>query len=98
MAEVLVLEFAHPDAVDFYQSVNQELGLGGPGDPSGWPGAMGCHVAGHAGGNLIVVEVWDSKAAQEEFMEKRLGPALQKVNAPAPTRIEWFSVMGDMHR
>ena len=55
---------------------------------------MGCHVAGHAGGNLIVVEVWDSKAAQEEFMEKRLGPALQKANAPAPTRIEWFSVMG----
>jgi hypothetical protein len=98
MAELLVLEFSHPNAAELYRSVNQELGLGGPGDSSGWPGAMGCHVAGNSGDNLIVVEVWDSKAAQEEFMEKLLGPALQKAQAPAPTRVEWWSLLGDMHR
>ncbi len=98
MADLLVLEFAHSNAAEMYKSVNQELGLGGPGDPSGWPGAMGCHVAGQAGDSLIVVEVWDSKAAQEEFMQNELGPALQKANAPAPTRAEWFSMLGDMHR
>jgi hypothetical protein len=98
MADVLVFEFSHPSAAELYQSVNQELGLGGPGDSSGWPVAMGCHVAGNSGDRLIVVEVWDSKAAQEDFMEKVLGAALQKANAPAPTRAEWFSMLGDMHR
>jgi len=27
-------------------------------------------------------------------MNSRLGPALARANAPAPTRVEWFSVIG----
>jgi hypothetical protein len=96
VAELLLLEFSHPNAAELYQAVNQDLGIGDSG--AQWPGAMGCHVAGQSGDNLVVVEVWDSKAEQEEFMQNRLGPALQKANAPAPRRVEWLSLLGDMHR
>jgi quinol monooxygenase YgiN len=56
------------------------------------------HVAGEAGDKLIVVEVWESRAVQEEFMQSRLGPAFQEANVPQPTRVEWFTKAGEMHR
>ncbi len=31
-------------------------------------------------------------------MESTLGPALDEVNVPQPTRVEWFSHAGDAHR
>lgn len=49
------------------------------------------HVAGQSGDNLVVVEVWESQAAQGEFMAARLGPALGQANAPQPSRVEWFT-------
>lgn len=96
MPELLVLEFTAPEAVEIYRTVNRDLGLeSGDGD---WPAPMASHVAGESGDKLIVVEVWDSKEDQEEFMKSRLGPALQQANAPAPTRVEWFAHVGEMHR
>lgn len=96
MAEVVVLEFEAPDAVSIYNSVNKIL----TGDSDTWemPPGMISHVAGEAGDKLIVVEVWDSQADQQAFMESALGPALHEVNAPQPTRVEWFSHAGDEHR
>jgi hypothetical protein len=44
------------------------------------------------------MEVWESRAAQEQFMQSRLGPAFHEANVPQPTRVEWFSQAGEMHR
>jgi len=43
------------------------------------------------------VEVWESKAAHEEFMTQ-LGAAFEKASVPPPTRVEWFTPVGEMHR
>ena len=97
MAEVVVIEFASPGAVEIYRSVNHHLGWEGAPDAEHWPW-MPSHIAGEQGDKLIVVEVWESQAAQGEFMHSQLGPAFAAVSAPQPTRIEWFSCIGDMHQ
>jgi hypothetical protein len=98
MSEVVVIEFSAPGAANIYTEVNSILGWDGTPDPSQMPVGMISHVAGELGDKLIVLEVWQSKGAQEEFMQSQLGPALAKVNAPQPTRIEWFKTIGDVHR
>jgi hypothetical protein len=100
MAEVLVLEFDAPnaDAAELYQSVSRQLGVDPSTGSGDWPAPMSCHVAGVSGGKLIVVEVWESRAVQEEFMHSRLGPVMQELNAPQPTRVEWLTHAGEMHR
>ncbi len=97
MAEVIVIEFSAPDAVNLYHQVNKLLGWEGTPDPEHWPTGMLSHIAGESGDKLIVVEVWESQAAQEAFMESQLGPALAGVGAPQPARIEWFSGVADLH-
>lgn len=47
---------------------------------------------------MVVVEVWESQAAQEEFMHSQLGPAFAQAKVPNPTRVEWFSNVADVHR
>ena len=96
MAEVVVIEFEAPDAVSIYNSVNKILSGGA--DTWEMPPGLISHVGGEAGDKLIVVEVWESQADQQAFMESALGPALHEVNAPQPTRVEWFSHAGDAHR
>ena len=98
MTDVLVLEFTAPQAVEIYRSVNRLLGLDASSGLGDWPAPLLSHVAGESGDKLIVVEVWESKAAQEEFMQSRLGPAFQKADVPQPTRVEWFINAGEMHR
>ena len=49
------------------------------------------------GDKLIVVEVWESQAAQGEFMNSKLAPALAATGAPQPARIEWFDSVMDVH-
>jgi hypothetical protein len=97
MAEVVVIEFAAPNAVEIYNNVNRELGWDGAPDSSAWPAGLLSHVAGHKGDKLIVVEVWESQAAQGEFMSSKLGPAFAAVAAPQPARIEWFDSVMDIH-
>jgi len=98
MADVVVIEFTELQAVEIYRSVNHILGLNGSSDPGDWPGPMLSHVAGESGDKLVVVEVWKSKADQEEFMKSQLGPAFEKANVSQPTRVEWFRQAGEMHR
>lgn len=95
MEQVIVLEFASPEAVELYNSVNAILA----GDSGDWqlPHGMISHLAGEAGDKLIVVELWESQAHQQAFMENTLGPALHQANVPAPTRVEWFNHAGDRH-
>jgi hypothetical protein len=97
MADVVVIEFAAPNAVEIYNKTNKELGWDGVPDSAVWPTGMLSHVSGEKGDKLIVVEVWESQAAQGEFMSSKLGPALAAVGAPPPARIEWFDSVMDVH-
>ncbi len=97
MSEVIILEFAEGTA-DQYYAVNKVLGVNletGEGD---WPAGLHSHTAGFGGAGLVVVEVWESREVQASFMQARLGPALHEANVPPPTRAEWFSLAGEMHR
>lgn len=97
MAELLVLEFSAPDAVKIYTNVNRILGVDSSTGSGDWPEPLLHHVAGESGDKLIVVEVWESKADQEEFMG-RLGATFQEAHVPPPARVEWFNLAGQMHR
>jgi hypothetical protein len=97
MAEVVVIEFSTPNAVAIYNQVNKILGWEGIPSAEEWPEGMLSHIAGESGDKLIVVEVWESKAAQEEFMRSQLGPAFTEANVPPPARIEWFNNVTDAH-
>lgn len=55
-------------------------------------------VAGASGDTLVVVEAWESKAAQEQFMQSQFGPAFAETAVPQPTRIEWLNQIGGAHR
>lgn len=95
MSEVLVFEFSTPNAIELYKAVNQELGFQ---DEDKWPNAMISHVAAESGDKLVVLEVWESRTAQSEFMNSHLRPAFEKAKVPKPTRTEWFNQAGEMHR
>jgi hypothetical protein len=93
MAELLILEFEGIGEAE-YRRVNAALGVDvrtGAGD---WPPPLLCHSAAQHGNGLMVVEVWESREAQGEFMS-RLAPALQQggIDRP-PSRMEWFPLIG----
>ena len=96
MADVLVLEFIHPNgaAVDIYDAVNEQLGFDAAVASGQLPEGMISHTAGESGDRLIVVEVWESQAHQQAFMENELAPAFQRAGVPQPTRVEWFGHAG----
>jgi len=98
MADILVMEFDAPQAQEIYQSVSHHLGLDGAPEQVEWPAGMISHVAAESGNRLVVVEEWESQAAQDAFMQSRLGPAIEKASAPPPTRVEWLNQVGGMHR
>jgi hypothetical protein len=95
MSDALIPEFSGV-TVDQYNALNKILNLNpttGEGDsPTGLISHTG---ASGDGGAFQVLEVWDSQASQGSFMASRLGPALGQVGLPEPSRIEWFSVVGN---
>ncbi len=94
MAEAIILEFPGDPAL--YHRVNEILGIS-PQDGTGdWPDGLVSHVGASKDGGLVVFEVWESQAKQEAFMSGRLGAALAEASAPPPSRVEWFSVEGQM--
>ncbi len=93
MSEALILEFSGVTP-EQYREVNEILGLDPQTGDGDWPAAMTCHTGASGEGTFVVVEVWDSKQAQDDFMHSRLGPALAKAGVPEPTRAEWFAVEG----
>jgi hypothetical protein len=92
MSEVLILEFAEGTA-DHYAAVNKILGIDAATGAGDWPAPLESHTAASGGSGLVVFEVWESQAAQAQFMT-RLGPALQEAGVPAPTRMEWLTILG----
>lgn len=97
MADLLVLEFETPEAADLYRRVNGILGVDPDTGTGDWPPPLLTHIAGERDGHLVVVEVWESQARQQEFMESRLAPAFQEAKVPQPTRVEWFKHLGEKH-
>lgn len=88
MAELLILEF-EGRGVDDYHKVNGILGIDMSSDEGDWPKGLRTHIAGPTEKGLAVIEVWESKAEQEDFMHSRLGPALGQAGMPEPSRAEW---------
>jgi hypothetical protein len=96
MAEALILEF---DGVErrHYDAVNRQLGIDPASGEGDWPPGMIFHSGAGKPGGWVVFEVWESKDAQERFMQERLARALQEggVTAP-PTRVEWLELAAHM--
>ncbi len=95
MSEVLVLEFAGVTE-DHYQAVNKILQIDSSAGEGEWPTGLHSHVAGIQDDRLVVVEVWESQAAQADFMN-RLGPALGQAGVPQPVRMDWLALAGQYH-
>ena len=71
---------------DQYWAVNEKLGIGrdGKGD---YPPGLVTHLGGPTTNGWVVMEVWESKGAQEAFMGSRLGAALEAAGVPAPSQV-----------
>jgi hypothetical protein len=96
MAELLIIEFSAPSAVELYNKVNTILGVDPASGTGDWPSGILSHHAGGEGDSLIVVETWESRAAQEAFMRDRLGPAFGEAKVPEPVRVTWLPEVGKM--
>ena len=84
MAEVIIIEVECDPAL--YSKVNGALGLDPNTGTGDWPTGLLSHVGGGGDGTVVVVEVWDSRAQQEEWMASKLGPALGQAGVAPPTR------------
>jgi hypothetical protein len=91
MAEGLILEFAG-STLATYRAVSEKLGMDTTNPKADWPAGLRFHAAGSTGAGFLVFEVWDSRDAQDRFMQTRLGPALQAGGSPQPTRMEWITL------
>lgn len=94
MAEMLIIEFSAADAPMLYEQVNKVLGVDPQTGVGDWPPGMVHHVGGGEGDTLVVVESWESREAQEQFMHDRLGPAFAEAKVPQPRRVTWLPQLG----
>lgn len=92
MSDLLLLAF---DGLDesVYAKVNAELGIDAATGTGNWPAGLVTHLAGKADdGKFHVVEVWESRKAQEEFMHSRLGAALAGAGVTSQPSVTWAGV------
>lgn len=96
MAEVLVLRWDEGVSAKQYHEVDALLGIDAVAGTGDIPTGLIRHIAAiDDDGHFFVVESWDSKQAQEEFMTSRLGPALGQAALPEPTSVNWYSELGN---
>jgi hypothetical protein len=94
MAVGVILEFQGVDKAT-YDAVNDKLGINPNTGDGDWPEGIVSHAGGTTSdGGLIVIEVWEAKENQEQFMQSRLGPALGEVGVPEPVRVTWIDIIG----
>ena len=92
MAEALILEFDGVGRAE-YEAVNDALGIDLSGSGADWPDGLLFHAGAAKPGGWVVFEVWESRQAQERFMNEQLGAALHQGGVAAPpTRAEWLDV------
>lgn len=92
MPDALILEFEGTGRAE-YEAVSEVLGIDMGSGEGNWPPGLLVHTAGATENGWAVMEVWESREAQERFMNERLGPALQEggITGP-PSRAEWLDV------
>jgi hypothetical protein len=92
MAEALILEFEGVDR-EQYKAVNDRLGVDMDTGEGDWPDGFVFHAGAAKEGGWVVFEIWESRDAQQRFMDDRLGRALQEggVTSP-PSRVEWLDL------
>lgn len=92
MADALILEFDGYGREE-YAAVTDLLGIDMGSGEGDWPPGLLVHTAGATETGWVVFEVWESREAQERFMNERLGQALKEggVNDP-PSRAEWLDL------
>jgi hypothetical protein len=89
----LILQFAGRGLAD-YDRVNDLLEIDQKNNSGKWPPGLLCHAGGTAeDGNLVVMEVWESREAQGRFMQERLGPALQKGSITDAPTVTWVDLV-----
>ena len=95
MSYLIVLVFEGVSEADYWK-VNDSLGINrdGTGD---WPDGIKSHAAGPTPNGWLVVEKWESKAAQEAFMGSKLGAAIAAAGLPAPAQIIETNTVNDKH-
>lgn len=75
MAIGLVMQFPGLDARR-YEAVMRDLGLTATGGD--WPDGIISHAAGATADGWCVVDVWESQAQFDRFLENRLKPAFER--------------------
>ena len=94
MAEALILEFAGLDKPT-YLKVNEALGIDQATGKGDWPAGLLSHTGAEGPDGFVVFEIWDSKESQDQFMNDRLGAALQQAGVGGPPRrAEWLEIAG----
>ena len=87
MADMFIMEFDGVSESD-YRNVSAQLGIDpdtGEGDP---PSGQLSHLAGMTeDGRLVIAESWESREAQAEFLQNRLGPALAQAGVTATPKV-----------
>lgn len=97
MAEGLILEFQGVGKAE-YDKVNSALGIDSTKSDADWPDGIQFHAAGSTDdGGFVVMEVWESREKNEQFMSTRLGAALGQAGVPQPTRATWFTLIANTH-
>lgn len=93
MAVGLVFQFAKPRR-DNYDRIIRLLGIDMKRGTGNWPSGLLSNAAGtSADGGLVVMEVWESRAALDRFMSDRLGPAIQKAGIDNVPRMTWVDAV-----
>ena len=98
MAAGVILEFEGVTTKE-YDAVNKELGIDMGTGEGNWPEGLVTHSAGmNESGRFVVMEVWDTREHQSEFMEGRLGQALAKggITGP-PSSVTWIELVSHHH-
>lgn len=95
MSYAVVIVFEGVSEADYW-AVNDQLGINRDGTGN-WPDGMRSHAGGPTADGWVVIEKWESKAAQEAFMSGRLGAALAAVGLPAPSQVIETDTVNDHH-
>ena len=77
---IVTTDFPEGVGTEMYDSVNAEMGVAD--DP---PAGMIFHWAGYVDGKWTIMDLWESREANERFRTERLFPAVQKVSGMDPT-------------
>ena len=93
MAVGLILEFSGIGKTE-YDAVDKVLGLDMYAKTGDFPDGLIAHAAGTSDrGTFIVTEVWESRDAQEKFMQSRLGAALHEGGVTGQPVVTWIELL-----